>query len=303
MLKKRSKSGHTDITSRGKGVPTYLYHSVRREQDIGLGRNIKDISSKHIDKARKLWLEKFGLIILAIVIVVSLISILYLSNSSIVILQVSSSNDPVYTSYKSEVKATATKLLSSSILNSNKITVNTKKIEAVLQADYPMYSSVSITLPLLDHHAVIHLTPAQPTVELISSNGQYLLNQNGQVMEQSLNSDRVNIANLPKVQIVNQQASLGKQILTTQEIQFIQTVVYELAARGNKVTTMTIPQGTSELIVNLVGKSYYGKFNLNNSDPRQQAGSFLATQHYLQTQNITPGKYIDVRTDGRVYYQ
>ncbi|MEI9913579.1 MAG: hypothetical protein WDN66_00995 [Candidatus Saccharibacteria bacterium] len=302
LRKKQPKLRETGAPPR-RNIRSYSYHNVRNEQDLTLGRNIKQASVKTVHSARKLWLEKFGLIILAVAVIISLISILYLSNTPNVILQ-GNSNDPVFSDYKSSVQSTATKLLASSILNSNKITVDTRKVQSVLQTDYPMYSSVSITLPLIDHHAVISLIPAQPAVTLTDTAGSYLLNENGQVMERNSSMTAYIKLKLPTVAYNSgQYVNIGQKVLTTQEVQFIQTIVYELGVKGDVVTTMSLPQGTSELNVNLLNKPYYVKFNLQDNDGRQQAGSLLATQHYLQTQNTIPSQYIDVRTDGRVYYQ
>jgi hypothetical protein len=69
------------------------------------------------------------------------------------------------------------------------------------------------------------------------------------------------------------------------------------------VGSMILPAGTSELDVHLAGQPYFVKFNLNNNDPRQQAGTFLAAIANLQKNHITPAQYIDVRVDGRAYYQ
>ena len=76
-----------------------------------------------------------------------------------------------------------------------------------------------------------------------------------------------------------------------------------MAAKHITITSMTLPPAADELDVHLTGVNYYIKFNLANDDARQQVGTFLATQAQLKSQGITPGQYIDVRVDGRAYYQ
>jgi hypothetical protein len=66
---------------------------------------------------------------------------------------------------------------------------------------------------------------------------------------------------------------------------------------------MTLPPAASELDVQIVDQPYFIKFNLENDDPRQQVGTYIATQAYLTSQHITPAHYIDVRVDGRAYYE
>jgi hypothetical protein len=64
-----------------------------------------------------------------------------------------------------------------------------------------------------------------------------------------------------------------------------------------------LPPAASELDVQLNGRPYFVKFNLQSNNPRGEAGTFLATIAQLSRQNIVPGHYVDVRVDGRAYYQ
>jgi hypothetical protein len=95
---------------------------------------------------------------------------------------------------------------------------------------------------------------------------------------------------------------VGTGVLPSSNVSFIQTVVVQLQAHALKVTSLTLPQGTSELDVTFNAKSYLLKFNLEGSAP-QQVGTFLATYKYLQTQNVTPTQYVDLRVPGRAYYK
>ncbi len=285
----------------GKSMPSYSYHNVRSDKEVGKGRDIKNPGMTNLKTTPKLLAEKFGLILLAIVVIVCLANVLYLSHRSIVILGGYNSN-PIFKQNRLSVEQTADKLLSSSILNTNKLTANTRSIESALQQDYPLYSNISLTMPLIDRHPVIYLTPAQPALILTGASFDYLVNENGQTMLQGKSSS-FNYLKLPVVSYQANSVKLGGKVLTTDEVKFIQTVEYELALKGNKVSSMTLPQGSSELDVYITALPYFTKFNLNNNDARQQAGSLLATQAYLKGQNIVPSQYIDVRTDGRVYYQ
>lgn len=281
----------------------HSYHSVRIDSKKTVGSKKSTDTNQHLSTARKLWLEQFGFIILTVAVVVCLISILYLSNSPTVEI-VGGGGNPIYQGSLSAVETKATQLFSSSILNSNKITANTSKVSSALEEDFPMYSSVSISLPLIDHHPVINLTPAKPAITLVNQVGSYLLNEDGQIMDQNTSTSAFNNFKLPEVVYpLNQHLTISQQILTSTEVTFIQTVNYELAAKGVDISDMKIPQGTAELDVYITGKPYYVEFNLENDDPRQQAGSYLAAEQYLAGQGITPTQYVDVQVDGRVYYK
>lgn len=284
-----------------KKVSAYSYHNSRNEQEEAVGRD-----TKHLNRGGSrlsFWLNRFGFIVLLIVGAVCLFSVLDLSSSPNVVFLGNNSSSQLYKQNQAAFLATSTKLFNSSILNHNKITVDTNSITKTLMADFPEFSSVSITLPLINHRPIIYLTPGTPSIVLNNAQGQYLLNQNGVAMLSGTPTN--NFANL-SLPTVNDQSGLriklGQPALTSQDVSFIQTITSQLAAKQDKVLVMTLPQATNQLNVNLVGKSYYVKFNLQNDDPRVQAGNFLATEHYLITQKITPSQYIDVRTDGRSYY-
>jgi hypothetical protein len=305
--KKTVASGRTRPSSpdkdKGRAVPAYSYHNARSDSEDSSGRNMTRLSASEL-KTKSFWLNRFGFIILLIVCLICLYSALDLSSSPNVVLLGDQSNSELYKLYKPAFLITSKNLFSGSILNHNKVTVDTTKITDTLETDFPEFSSISITLPLINHRPIIYLVPAKPSVILANSKGQYLLNENGIAMLYGDSDNGFSYLNLPVVTDQSGlQISIGKPALTTQSVNFIQTVTAELASKGDVVSAMTLPQSTSELDVSLTGKPYFGKFNLQDDDPKVQAGTFLATQNYLSTQNITPSQYIDVRTDGRSYYK
>jgi len=285
-------------------VPTFFYRHSRSEREGLTGRNIVNASAPVPQRSPKsIRLEKFGLVFIALILIFLLISTLYLSSSADIKI-VGGRPSAIFISPEAAVKLRADKLLSSSILSIDKVTVNTANIRSTIEEEFPMYSNVIITMPLISHHLVINLTPAVPTFLLSNSSGSYLLSASGQIMISSRATNTFNYLNLPVIKYqVASFLNSGDKILTTNEVQFIQIVVYELHAKGFGLASMTLPEGTSELDVYIAKEPYFVKFNLQNNDPRQQAGSFLAAQHYLSGQGITPSQYIDARVDGRIYYQ
>jgi hypothetical protein len=197
----------------------------------------------------------------------------------------------------------ASKILSSSIWNENKITVDTGGLSRKLMAEFPQISSVSMTLPLLSRTPIIYIDHGKPTLILVKSNSAYVVDQNGRAMYKGANAQSFSVGTSP---IVTDQSGLpvklDSQVIPTTYIAFIQTVSNQLQANNMQVSSMTLPASSSELDVGIVGQPYIIKFNLENNDPRQQVGTFLATIAQLQSQNITPSKYVDVRIDGRAYY-
>jgi hypothetical protein len=169
---------------------------------------------------------------------------------------------------------------------------------------FPELANVSVTIPLVAHRPIIYIQLAQAAVILINNSGAYVLDTSGRTLLAAINAASLQLPSLP---IINDQSGLklesGHQALPATDIGFIQTVVAQLAAKHITVSSMTLPAAASELDVHLSGQPFFAKFNLENNDPLQQAGTLLATMAQLQKQNITPAQYIDVRVDGRAYYQ
>ena len=294
------------LQAQGDDAPrSFAYSSnaaKRTESAANTGRGIGK-KKPTVRAVKHFWLQRFGLIILCTVILVSVISVLSLSSNAKVLplkQEVGSINtlprDPaVY-------QAAANKLLSESIWNHNKITIDTSKFNSQMMKQFPELASVSVTLPLLAHRPVVYLQPAQPALVLTTNGGSFVIDTRGKALLAADNSSPE--SKLP--QVVDQsglQAQLNHQVLSSDSVSFIQTVVAQLAAKHMTVSSMVLPSGTSELDVHLAGQSYFIKFNLHNNDPRQQVGTFLATIANLQKKNTPPSQYVDVRVDGRAYYK
>jgi hypothetical protein len=250
-------------------------------------------------------LKRFGLIILLIALVISSVNALSLSNNARV-LSLDSSGGNSFLHDKTAYEAAASQLFANSIWNRNKITVNTARIDQGMLKQFPELSSVSVTLPLLSKRPVVYIQTAQPALILAARDGSYIIDTSGKAL--------LRAASLPsgsqlKLPLVTDQSGLkigiGRQVLSSDNVGFIQMVAAQLAAHRFTPASMELPVGTSELDVHLSGQPYVVKFNLQSGagDARQQAGTFLATQAKLQSQNITPSQYVDVRVDGRAYYK
>jgi hypothetical protein len=283
---------------------TFSYHARRSDSVINTGRQIPDaIKRPAKSRTANFWLQRFGLIIFVIVAVICAVSILQLSSSPKIVVLSSSNREP-FLQTTSVYQQAAAKLFADSLWNHNKITVDTSKITSSLTVQFPELVGVSITIPLLSHRPLVYVEPAEPAIIINVSNGSFVLDSDGKAL---LTASQIpNIASLQLPQVTEQsayQVRLGHQALTTNDVSFIQTIIIELAARQIHISGFTMPVGSSELDASITGQSYFVKFNLQSNDARQQAGTFLALRGLLQSQNVTPAHYIDVRVDGRAYYQ
>ncbi|HET7320321.1 MAG TPA: hypothetical protein VFI84_01895 [Candidatus Saccharimonadales bacterium] len=250
--------------------------------------------------------QRFGLFILLGVVVAGLVSSLSLSANPRII-AVSGSQNHYFLHNTATYQEAAAAILSSSIWNHNKITISPSAVGRQLQGRFPELASVSVTLPLLGHRPIIYIQPEQPALVVSStSSGSYVVDQHGKALLATTQLPPSAALDLP---VVTDQTGLtirsGSQILTTDGVAFIVSVVQQVKAHNIAISSLILPSGTSELDMHLAGQPYYVKFNMHASlaGARQQAGTFIAVKNRLESQGITPGQYIDVRVDGRAYYQ
>lgn len=193
----------------------------------------------------------------------------------------------------------AQKILTSSLFNKSKLTIDSDGFSKEMQAKFPELVDVSITLPLMGRRPVVELVAAEPVLRLIAQNESYLLDSNGRVLMQS--KDVAGVAGLPEVRDqADVKAEVGKVILPGESVAYITTFVNQLKAQKLTVSEFTLPTKASELHIKLKDKPYYIKANLQ-TNPLVAVGQLLATKQKLESENKVPGEYIDVRVEEKVF--
>jgi hypothetical protein len=270
-------------------LSSFSYNSSSRS-DKRVDRQPNALLSK--EKRAKLgrfWLQRFGLLVLLVAVAASLINILTLSRSAEIV-PLTNATDRAYLQPNSVYANAADTMLRSSFWNHSKVTVDVNGLTQHMLHQFPELSDVSITIPLLAHQPLIYIEPSKPALILVANNKSFIINTAGKAVASLGQSNDLSVG-LPTVTDESGLSTvIGKQALPQNNIVFIQTVLEEISASG-------------ELDVHLTGEPYYIKFNLENNDPAEQAGTFLATISNLKQQSITPTQYVDVRLDGRAYYQ
>lgn len=299
-LRQRLRPEHSQ--TRSSSAPTFSYHAQRSDQSTNTGRQFrKEILSPAAKSAVNFWVQRFGLAILLVVGAVCFITAVTLS-SNVKIQQLGPVNRSSLFHNQAAYQSSAKDLIDKSLLNHNKITINTTQISNKLLLAYPELSSVNVALPLLSHRPIIYISYTEPALIMHNQTGSFVLDTAGKVLAQT-SAEAVNLG-LPSVSDESGfQLALNNQVLSSSDVRFIQIVVAGLQAKHVPISTMTLPPAANELDVSIGAKQYYVKFNLHEATPALQVGTFLATEKRLQGEGITPAKYIDVRVDGRAYYQ
>jgi hypothetical protein len=300
--KSETRRSRPSSSSRMQTNSTFAYSSRRSNDEVNTGRQLERLKVKK-SRSASFWLQKSGLIVFGIVAVVSLINVLSLSSNPKIMLLDPSSKIKLRQQDESEYQTEAKKILTSSVWNKNKLTVDTEAISEGLTNKYPDLDSVSVAIPLVANRPVIYVEPSQPALVLVEGSSAFEVNTNGRAIAQAASLQSFVGSGLPIV--VDQSGldvKLHGQALSSTYVNFIEQVYDQLKVKGYNISQMSLPAQSFELDASIAGEPYLVKFNLEDNDPRQQAGTFLATINYLKSKNVTPTKYVDVRLDGRAYY-
>jgi cell division septal protein FtsQ len=285
-------------------TPAFSYRSSRSDSATSTGRKRQRQALRLAGiTARNFWVQRFGLLILVVTVTVCAINVVTLSSKANVM--------PLTTGGKSTLlqnetvyEAAASRLLATSVWNQNKLTIDTQRLSDAMLKQFPELASVTVTMPLLAHRPIFYVQPATPALILTNTTGAYVLDGSGKTLKKAVSVAALNQPSLPTI---TDQSSLevqvGRQALSSNNVAFMQEVITQLAAKRIGVAALTLPPAANQLDVQIAGQPYYVKFNLQGSSARQQAGTYIAMVNHLGQQKITPGKYVDVRVDGRAYYQ
>ncbi len=197
----------------------------------------------------------------------------------------------------------AREALDSSIFNHNKLTIDTGTVVRHMKAQFPEIDQVAVTLPLLGHRPLVELTVVQPAVVLSSNNKLFAIAGNGKVVSSTAEATSPALKTLPLViDKSNLKPEVGQAALLAVEVGFIAEANQQLKAQKITVQELSLPPIPNEIDIRLAGLPYFVKCNMTE-DARLQIGTFLATKKKLESDNVTPHEYIDVRVEEKAFYK
>ncbi len=185
--------------------------------------------------------------------------------------------------------------------NRTKLTLDEHGIIIALKKQFPEIDEVKIQVPIFSQIPTVRLNIATPTFNFSSNNNLYVVGSNGVVA--GLSSQLAGASKLPNV--IDQSgftAAPGKQVLGTESIDFINTLLAQCRHAGIKVQSLTLPAAAQELDLRAENQPYFVKFYLGG-DALNQAGQYLAAKHKFDSEGSQPEQYLDVRVAGKIYYK
>jgi hypothetical protein len=236
--------------------------------------------------------------LLLLVVMVCAGKMLMLSSDPKIIVVGRTPTTSIYLKPVATYEAATRRLLASSVTNRSKLTVDPNGVAQALERQFPELEDVSMSIPLINSRPVVYIQPADPSLVLQTTHGNYALNKSGLVL--------TGLKALPSgVSLVVDQSGLvpqpGKQALSSGTVTFVKTVAYQFNAAHLTISTFVLPASSSyEVDARLEGQPYVVRFNLQ-VDALTQSGAAIATIRQLGS--TVPAAYLDVRVPGRVYYK
>jgi cell division septal protein FtsQ len=281
----------------------FSYHSSRAPRPGPAGRQQEPPAPAAARRKKPFSMLNRGpvtLILLAGIVLAGLN--MYLNDKPDVVL-ISTDRSVIFLQAQQKYEVAAREAVSKSFLSRSKLTINATRIADDLQSQFPELAHVTVSLPLAGNRIKVYIEPSAPQLLLSSNSELYVVDTAGRALILAKYVSHVERLGLP---VVTDESALpvilGKPTLPSSTVSFVTEVVGQLKAKKIQAASLTLPQGTSELDVRVVGAPYFIKFNLRG-DARAEAGVYLAVKGQLERDRKTPAAYVDVRVDDRAYYQ
>lgn len=304
MFKKNKQKARSRIrkpTLQSRPASVFSYYNSSRTERSGDKSTPRDLP-KNPRRSKRLMRKTAGVILFASGAAIVVMLLIVTPQPHIKVL--GDKNSQFFLQDNEVYRLAAKQIIASTTFNRNKLTFDASEINGQMRQAFPELSAVNVSLPVIGWEPTVYVQAFSPSVVLIDGNsGDFVLDPEGRAFAPG--SLRGNLDKL-KIPIVRDQSGLQieeRQIaLPSDQVAFITEVYRQLQAKNVEVTGITLPAGHGELEVQVRDKPYLVRFNLYG-DAREGAGRYLATVSYLESRGQTPGDYIDVRVDGRVFYK
>ena len=305
---KQSKEPRRQVSGRARPAPTVSrpnfisYHASRQQAEAR--QQVRQVASQDMIRPKESSVRNLSWLQWAVGVVLAVCALYSLSLSTNPRFTMTNPQGVPLLRSKQDYQNGLADILGSSLLNQNKLTINTTKLTNELTAKYPELDKIEITLPFMGRRPVVEATTSRPALFLSTSSGSYIVDGKGRAIRdiKDLPADARALA----IPTVKDQAdidvSVGKAVLSKQDVTFITTLYQQFTAKQMSISSIELPPLASEIHVRLSGKPYYIKFSLL-TDSRIAVGQYLALDQELSAKKITPSEYVDSRVEEKVYYK
>lgn len=276
------------VVSRPK--PTYYGNDTPRKES--------SVKARQLSEQKRAFWKRLRLAPTLIAMGAIFISVAYSTTLSTTPGIIFAGDQSVYRSV-ADYKAGIGKILNSSLMNKSKLTINAPATEKAIFKAFPELDVVKLGLPIIGRRSTITLHVRKPALILTTKTNSYVLDSNGTAVAET----KQLISSITSGLLTAQDQSglvlhVGDQALTSETMLFIANIQAQLAAKQLTITGLTLPGGGDEVDVHVKDVSYYIKTD-SSGDPRIEIGGFMAARD----SGVTPGEYMDVRVEEKVFYK
>ncbi len=203
---------------------------------------------------------------------------------------------------KQDYQSSIAQIFNDDFWSKSKLTINTKSLEEKIKQKHPEIEKVSVNIPILGRRPIVQVSPAEPKLVVITSNGDFVVDINGRILANLKDTPEEKTRNLFTIKdSVLKENKPGDIIFPESTIRFIDDVKFQFEKKGIEIDYIELPSVANELHIRTKGSKYIIKFNLAG-DAREQSGVYFAiTEKLSEGSAIQPKEYIDVRVESRAF--
>lgn len=292
LFKKKKAQGRQSVGQPGRPKAAFSYYSgdTPKTKDSVRARQHKDNQQEFFKRLRS--------VPTLIALLIILLSVVYSTTLSTEAIVKFAGDSPTYRT-ATEYRDGVSKILSTSFWNKSKLTSNTHQTETAILQAFPELDAANVALPVVGRRPTIVVHGRMPALLLTNQAHSYVIDTSGKIVA---DSTQLVSSVREKLLSVQDQSGLelrvGNQAVTSATVIFILNIQAQLKNKQLAIKEVILPKTPNEVDFRIKDIGYFIKTD-SSGDARLQAGDFLAAKG----SGITPGEYMDVRVEEKVFYK
>jgi hypothetical protein len=180
--------------------------------------------------------------------------------------------------------------------------LNSSQIEKDIKNAIPEARTVSVNAGILGHRPEIIITTDEPLAVFNNLNEKFILSERGRLLL-PVNDANIETNKLPIIDnLTGVEGKAGEQFLSPDEALAFNNLLLQQDPSTLGLQRYELPVNPRELYSSATANRGFKVKYLLSDDIALQHGAYLATLKKLQSMNVTPASYVDVRLVEKVYF-
>jgi hypothetical protein len=191
--------------------------------------------------------------------------------------------------------------MSSSLLNSNKVTLRAGDLEKRIIEEFPEIEHSRVSTSLVGKRPVVHLYQQDLLFTIESMGEKYVIARNGIVAGEASTFSGTN-GTIPIRDESGIDVKKGSRILRSDDAEFFTAVSKIMDRQGREVELIRLTTVPREAFIKLAELQYELRVFLDEPAD-EQMGTFFSAERTLQGRGEAPLVYMDLRAGEKVFWQ